>query len=112
MYDIRDPKRWRRAYRVIRGYGQRLQYSIFRVSGTELQIARLRWELQRVLAPEDALLVIRLCPGCPRACAPTTTKMIGQPMRLRTRWWAAAFDGTGNFGFRDLVEVLKRVHGR
>jgi len=63
-YDIRDPKRWRRAYRVLRGYGHRVQYSVFRVSGTELQIARLRWELQRILDPEDALLVIRLCASC------------------------------------------------
>ena len=63
-YDIRDPKRWRKLYRVIRGYGRRLQYSVFRVSATELQIARLKWELQRILAPEDALLVIRLCPSC------------------------------------------------
>jgi CRISPR-associated protein Cas2 len=63
-YDIRDPKRWRRAYRLLRGYGTRLQYSVFRISGTDLQISRLRWELQRILDPEDALLVIRLCRGC------------------------------------------------
>ena len=63
-YDIRDAKRWRRAYRLLRGYGRRLQYSVFRVSATESQIARLRWELQRILDPVDALLVIRLCPGC------------------------------------------------
>jgi hypothetical protein len=27
-------------------------------------MARLRWELSRVLAPEDALLTVRLCPTC------------------------------------------------
>jgi len=63
-YDIRDPKRWRKAYRLLRGHGRRLQYSVFRVDATALQIARLRWLLQRILSPEDALLVIRLCPGC------------------------------------------------
>lgn len=68
-YDIREPKRWRRAYRVLRGYGQRLQYSVFRVSATELQVARLRWELQRILDPEDALLVIRLCPSCAKSAS-------------------------------------------
>lgn len=63
-YDIRDPKRWRKAYRVLRGYGRRVQYSVFRVDATELQMARLRWRLQHILDPVDALLVIRLCPGC------------------------------------------------
>jgi CRISPR-associated protein Cas2 len=28
-YDIRCPKRWRKAYKLIEGYGDRLQYSIF-----------------------------------------------------------------------------------
>jgi len=63
-YDIRDPKRWRRAYRILRGYGIRIQYSVFRVNATALQIAQLRWDLQRVLDPEDDLLVLRLCAGC------------------------------------------------
>lgn len=63
-YDIRDPKRWRRAYKVIRGYGVRVQYSVFRVEGTKARIARLRWELARVLDAEDALLVVRLCRSC------------------------------------------------
>jgi CRISPR-associated protein Cas2 len=63
-YDIRSPRRWRRAYRIIRGYGERLQYSVFRVRATSLQMARLRWELSRVLTSEDALLTVRLCPTC------------------------------------------------
>lgn len=63
-YDIRDPRRWRRAYRIIRGYGDRVQYSVFRVRATPVQMARLRWELSRVLAAEDALLTVRLCAGC------------------------------------------------
>jgi CRISPR-associated protein Cas2 len=69
-YDIRDSIRWRRAYRILRGYGRRLQYSVFRVNGTAVQVARLRWELERVLDPVDALLVLRLCPSCAEhACA-------------------------------------------
>jgi CRISPR-associated protein Cas2 len=69
-YDIRDPKRWRRAYRVLRGYGERIQYSVFRVNGTAVQIARLRWTLECILDPEDALLILRLCPNCAdRICA-------------------------------------------
>jgi CRISPR-associated protein Cas2 len=29
-YDITEPKRWRRVYKKLKGYGRRLQYSIFR----------------------------------------------------------------------------------
>lgn len=29
-YDIRDAKRWRKAYKLLQGYGERIQYSIFR----------------------------------------------------------------------------------
>ncbi|MEO0969056.1 MAG: CRISPR-associated endonuclease Cas2, partial [Cyanobacteria bacterium J06639_18] len=29
-YDIRCQKRWRKAYKLIQGYGERVQYSIFR----------------------------------------------------------------------------------
>lgn len=29
-YDIRNPKRWRKAYNLLQGYGERIQYSIFR----------------------------------------------------------------------------------
>lgn len=63
-YDIRSPARWRRAYRIIRGYGDRVQFSVFRIRATSVQIARLKWQLSRVLAPEDSLLVVRLCPTC------------------------------------------------
>ncbi len=63
-YDVREPKRWRRVYKLLRGYGERVQYSVFRVSATPLQAARLRWELERLLAPEDALMIIRMCPTC------------------------------------------------
>jgi CRISPR-associated protein Cas2 len=28
-YDISDPRRWRRVYRTMRGYGDPIQYSVF-----------------------------------------------------------------------------------
>lgn len=63
-YDVRDPARWRRVYRLLRGYGERVQYSVFRVRANDTQLARLRWELERLLEGEDDLLVITLCPRC------------------------------------------------
>lgn len=29
-YDIRDAKRWRRCFRLLKGYDESLQYSVFR----------------------------------------------------------------------------------
>lgn len=67
-YDIRDqksdPKRYRRAHRLIKGYGDPLQYSVFRCRLDDRQTAQLRAELAKILTPEDSLLIINLCPGC------------------------------------------------
>jgi CRISPR-associated protein Cas2 len=63
-YDIREPKRWRRVYKLLKGYGRSVQYSVFRIRGTALTIERMRWELERLLEPEDELLVIPLCKRC------------------------------------------------
>lgn len=63
-YDIRDSKRWRKAYELLQGYGERLQYSIFRCWLTGRQREKLRWELEQILAAEDALLLLRLCNRC------------------------------------------------
>lgn len=64
MYDIRDPKRWRFAYRVIRGFGERIQYSVFRVRGTRRTLEQLRFELEKILSEEDDLLILELCSRC------------------------------------------------
>jgi len=63
-YDIRDPRRWRQAYKRLRGTGEWLQYSLFRchLDRTDLEI--LRWELEKILAAEDDLLIVRLCSSC------------------------------------------------
>lgn len=61
-YDIRDAKRWRRVYKIMNGYGERLQYSVFRCHLTKTQMEAMRHELERVMADEDDLLIIRLAP--------------------------------------------------
>lgn len=63
-FDIRDPKRYRRAIKILKSAATRLQYSVFRARLDDRSIERLRWELSRELAEEDALLVIDLCPHC------------------------------------------------
>ncbi len=63
-YDIRDPKRWRRVHRIVNGYGERLQYSLFRCRLTRVQMEQARHQLEMAMEEEDDLLVIRLSPRC------------------------------------------------
>jgi CRISPR-associated protein Cas2 len=63
-YDIRTPARWRKVYKIIRGRGTRVQYSVFRCRLDQREVECLRWELSKVMAPEDALLIVDLCPTC------------------------------------------------
>ncbi|HLN27211.1 MAG TPA: CRISPR-associated endonuclease Cas2 [Gemmataceae bacterium] len=66
-YDVHDPKRLRRTAKHVEGYGERMQYSIFRCWLTPQQVQCLRWELTEILAPEDDLLLIPLCLRCVEA---------------------------------------------
>jgi CRISPR-associated protein Cas2 len=63
-YDIREPARLAKTAKHLKGYGVRLQYSLFRCRLTERQVELLRWELSRILAKEDDLLIIGLCAAC------------------------------------------------
>ena len=63
-YDIRCPKRWRKVYKLLEGYGDKLQYSIFRCWLSQRTREKLRWELEKVLTAEDDLLLIRLSHQC------------------------------------------------
>jgi CRISPR-associated protein Cas2 len=63
-YDIRCPKRWRKAYKLLEGYGERIQYSIFRCVMNQRDREKLRWELETILAKEDSILFVRLSDRC------------------------------------------------
>jgi CRISPR-associated protein Cas2 len=63
-YDVRDPDRLRKAARLLEGYGERAQYSVFRCWLTRREVERLRWELTALLDAADDVLLIPLCPGC------------------------------------------------
>ncbi|MGE0104545.1 MAG: CRISPR-associated endonuclease Cas2 [Blastocatellales bacterium] len=68
-YDITEPKRWRKVYKLLNGYGRRLQYSIFRCRLTVRGMEKLRWELEKLLTAEDRLLVLTICESCERRTA-------------------------------------------
>jgi len=63
-YDVRDAQRLRKVARTLEGYGNRIQYSVFRCRLDRTALEKLRWELNRILDPVDHLLVIPLCEGC------------------------------------------------
>lgn len=63
-YDVRDPGRWRKVHRIVRGHGTRLQYSVFRCRLDDRATERLRWELAKVMLDVDRLLIVDLCPRC------------------------------------------------
>ena len=63
-YDIRDQVRLRKVSKCLKGYGERIQFSIFRCRLSDREIERLRWELKKILASNDDLLIVGLCASC------------------------------------------------
>lgn len=62
-YDIREPGRLRQVARVVQGYGERLQYSVFRCELTRTELVQLRSELaDEIHHTEDQILFIDLGP--------------------------------------------------
>lgn len=63
-YDIRDDKRWRRVFRLMKGFGEWLQLSVFQCRLSAKRHAELIQLLDGVIdARKDALLLIDLGPA-------------------------------------------------
>lgn len=63
-YDVADDKKRAKVAKCLEGFGERLQYSVFRTFLSARALARLRWELGRRMSQEDGLLIVHLCPSC------------------------------------------------
>lgn len=62
-YDISDDKRLRKVFKVMRGYGDHLQYSVFECQLTSMDLVRLRSELASIIhRNEDQVLFVNLGP--------------------------------------------------
>lgn len=62
-YDICDPKRLRRVFRTMRGYGDHLQLSVFRCELNHRELVELRAELGTIINHnEDQVLFVNVGP--------------------------------------------------
>jgi CRISPR-associated protein Cas2 len=67
-YDISDPKRLRRVFRTLKGYGEHLQLSVFRCDLTQSQRLRLAAKLgQTIEHAEDQVMFVDLGPSVGRS---------------------------------------------
>ena len=63
-YDIADPKRWRRVFKTMKGYGRWLQLSVFQCRLTARRRAEMTARIDRLIRPtEDHVLVLDLGPA-------------------------------------------------
>lgn len=64
-YDIRDIKRLPKVAKLMEGYGDRVQYSVFECLLTERQLQELQRRLKRLIDPDsDSVRFYRLCESC------------------------------------------------
>jgi CRISPR-associated protein Cas2 len=63
-YDIANPKRWRRVFRIMKGYGVWLQLSVFQCRLTRVRVVQLESELREAMNQrEDHVLIIDVGPA-------------------------------------------------
>lgn len=60
-YDIRDPKRWRQVFKVMKGHGEHWQYSVFFCVLKPIDRVRMQTQLEEVMnLKEDQTIIIDL----------------------------------------------------
>lgn len=63
-YDIAEPKRWRRVFRIMKGYGEWLQLSVFQCRLTRMRVVQLETELRDAMNQrEDHVLIVDVGPA-------------------------------------------------
>lgn len=67
-YDISDPKRLRKTHRLLLGYGDPIQYSVFQCDLNQRELIELRVRLSEIIHhKEDQVLLASLGPAQGRA---------------------------------------------
>lgn len=63
-YDIADNKRWRRVFRIMNGFGEWLQFSVFQCRLDRMRIVQLEADLHDAIHhQEDHVLILDLGPA-------------------------------------------------
>ena len=63
-YDISDPKRWRRIFNIMKGYGHWLQLSVFQCRLTARRRTEMTVRLEECMKPtEDHILIMDMGPA-------------------------------------------------
>ena len=63
-YDVCDPKRWRRVYKTMRGYGEWIQLSVFQCRMSKTRKLQLEAALAEIVNQnEDHVLLLDLGPA-------------------------------------------------
>ncbi|HTV47687.1 MAG TPA: CRISPR-associated endonuclease Cas2 [Phycisphaerae bacterium] len=57
-YDIRDPKRWRRVFKAMKGFGEHWQYSVFFCVLKDIDRVRMQTALEEELNLKDDQAII------------------------------------------------------
>lgn len=74
-YDIPEDRRRTKIHKILKSYGQWMQYSVFECDLTETQYAKLRSRLVKVIKPkEDSVRFYSLC----RCCQPKVERIGGE----------------------------------
>lgn len=81
-YDISSPKRWRRIFELMHGYGEHVQLSVFRCDLDRRRRIELELRLSELLHHgEDQVILARLGPTSDRVLERIT--VLGRPCDLR-----------------------------
>lgn len=80
-YDIPEDKRRTKVHKILKSYGQWMQYSVFECDLTETQYAKLRLRLSKLIKPEqDSIRFYFLC----RCCQGKVERVGGETVRDET----------------------------
>ncbi|MBD3886690.1 CRISPR-associated endonuclease Cas2 [Phormidium tenue FACHB-886] len=77
-YDIPDDKRRTKIHKILKSYGQWMQYSLFECDLNNTQYAKLHARLSQLIKPEqDSIRFYFLC----RCCQAKVERIGGEPLR-------------------------------
>jgi CRISPR-associated protein Cas2 len=63
-YDIREPRRWRKVYQAMHGFGERLQLSVFQCRLGKERVLKMEDILRRLVdQTEDHVVILDLGPS-------------------------------------------------